>query len=155
MSSAKKPAQGEPIEPRPTLTRLMFRRAHIISRPLFFLIFTTIFSAASFSHASDADLKRGVESFLNKDYAAAVSILKDLNLSKAHNLQDYRLWALGRSQLELGDNDSALKNFEELLKLEPLSLFADRARVGIGRAYFEKGDAKRAADYFNARWNDL
>jgi len=138
----------------------MFRHAHHVrvvffSRLLIFLVFGIIFAAAPSSQASDADLKRGYESFLNKDYAAAVSILKDLNLSKAHDLQDYRLWALGRSQLELGDNDAALKNFEELLKVEPLSLFADRARVGIGRAYFEKGDAKRAADYFNARWNDL
>jgi peptidoglycan lytic transglycosylase len=97
--------------------------------------------------AADSSLKMGYEAFLNKDYPSAVAVLKGSPVSKNHPLLDYYLWALGKSQVETKDFEGGQKNLEDLVRLEPQSLFLDRAKANIGRALQEKGQADKAKDY--------
>ncbi|MFO1518100.1 MAG: transglycosylase SLT domain-containing protein [bacterium] len=112
--------------------------------------FLLVISLSASVRASDSSLKAGYEAFLAKNYDSAVSLLKGSTVSKSSPLIDYQLWALGKSQVETGDFDGALKSLEELVRLDPKSLFAGRAQANIGRAYFEKGDAAKAKEYFKS-----
>jgi soluble lytic murein transglycosylase len=120
---------------------------------LFFFSFLLFFSFHSF--AGESNLKSGYEAFLNKDYTNAISFLKGANLPKNHLLIDYYLWALGKSQIENGAFDEGIKNLEELLRIEPESLFSNAARVAIGKGLQGKGDFSKAKEHLKPLLSSL
>gem|GEM_PF-1958160 len=99
---------------------------------------------------SGLGLKEGYESFLKRDYAQALSFLQGLSIPKGHPLRDYYLYSLGRSQLETGDNASALKNLNLLIEEEPYSIWHSvgqiaKARVLVAQSEFAKAQAAISA----------
>lgn len=104
--------------------------------------------------SQSSNFQRGYEAFLKDDYAAAIGQLSGMKESKGV-LQDYVLWAVGNSQLDTGDNEGGRKTLETLLDEEPFSLFADPARVQIGRSFQAQGEAAKAKTHLEKIIGDL
>ncbi len=95
--------------------------------------------------AETSDLKKGYEAFQLGDYANA---LKWIGTSGGSGpLQDYAAWAVGKSQIETGNPSAGLATLQGMLQKEPGSLFADPARVQIGRAWQAEGENAKAKEY--------
>ncbi|MFO1464445.1 MAG: transglycosylase SLT domain-containing protein [bacterium] len=96
--------------------------------------------------SAPSDFQRGYEAFLLGDATQAIQRLGAPKHSEGP-LRDYAWWALGKSQLDLGDNAGGIQTLERLLKEEPDSLFSDAARVQLGRAWQAQGDHAKAKEY--------
>jgi len=95
--------------------------------------------------AENSDLQKGYEAFLLGDFTNA---LKWIGTSTSPGpLQDYAAWAVGKSQIETGNPSGGLATLQGLLQKEPNSLFADPARVQIGRAWQAQGENAKAKEF--------
>ncbi len=116
-------------------------------RPFLFFLFFFFFLSSSWVRADVGSLKPGYEAFLNKNYSSTVALLKDALPTKGASLRDYSLWALGKSQVELGDFDSGIENLKTLVESEPQSIWVNDAQVAIGQAFQKKGDFAKGKEY--------
>jgi tetratricopeptide (TPR) repeat protein len=80
---------------------------------------------------------------------AAIERAKGLELSSAEGqVEPALLWVSGCSFLALGEADSALERFEQVLRSSPRSSWAQWAQLGKGDCFFARQDYDRAvAEY--------
>ncbi|MCE9625137.1 MAG: transglycosylase SLT domain-containing protein [Deltaproteobacteria bacterium] len=115
-------------------------------RSLFWILSVLIFLPYPTAlRAQNSALKAGYEAFLQGDSVNAVKLLSGPATSKGP-LQDYALWGLGKSQIETGDLEGGTKTLDFLIKAEPDSLFADAAKVQLGRALQAGGENQKAKE---------
>ncbi|MBL7684471.1 MAG: tetratricopeptide repeat protein, partial [Deltaproteobacteria bacterium] len=89
---------------------------------------------------AQADLKSAYEALQSKNYEFALSQLSGV---KSSSLQDYIFWIHGKSSLELGRLDDAIRAFEQLMTQDPRSLFVDDARAGLAKAWYQKSNFEK------------
>ena len=87
-----------------------------MKRPFALLLFSWLFLSI-FPEAARADstFQRGYQAFLQEDYPGALNLLSTQTGSKGP-LRDYVSWAVGRSQLETGNNEGGGNTLETLLR---------------------------------------
>ncbi|MBM3699608.1 MAG: tetratricopeptide repeat protein [Actinobacteria bacterium] len=90
--------------------------------------------------------KLGMCYFNLRDYKSAKDyLLACYNLAPPGSFADDSLYFLGRTETNLDRRDSAISNYEKLLKSFPQSNYADDALYRMGRIYFLAGDLENAA----------
>lgn len=114
-----------------------------------FIFFISFFLLPFTVYPSSSDLKLGYETFVKKDYPNATSYLKQVSSSKSNPLNDYYLWALGRSLFEQGKLDESIKLLEELVRQDPESLFYKPALGTLALAFQQKGENEKTKKWVN------
>ena len=99
--------------------------------------------------AAEAGLLACKYEFCRDMNLAVVERAKGLEVSSAQGeVEPALLWISGSSFLAMGQGDSALHRFEQVLRLSPRSSWAQWAQLGIGDCFFADQDYDRAvAEY--------
>lgn len=118
------------------------------ARILFFLSLTLV-GLSGAAQATTTDFTEAVKMYDNQDYEQAYAVFSKL-VEQDYSSIDYSFY-LAQTAAKLHKNQQAITAYERILILQPNHT---RAKLELGKLYYEQGDLVLSQHYFNDARND-